>query len=35
MSRKDKFHKAVKHSLQKEGWLITHDPFTISTMFKP
>ncbi len=29
MSRKDQFHKAVKHALEKEGWLITHDPFTI------
>ena len=29
MSRKDKFHDAVKHALEKDGWLITHDPFTI------
>lgn len=29
MSRKDKFHQVVKRSLEKEGWLITHDPFTI------
>ena len=29
MSRKDKFHETVKHALEKEGWLITHDPFTI------
>jgi len=29
MSRKDQFHEAVKHALEKEGWLITHDPFTI------
>jgi hypothetical protein len=29
MSRKDQFHKAVKHALEKEGWSITHDPFTI------
>lgn len=29
MSRKDQFHQAVKRALEKEGWLITHDPFTI------
>lgn len=29
MSRKDQFHEAVKRGLEKEGWLITHDPFTI------
>ncbi|WP_019502403.1 element excision factor XisH family protein [Pseudanabaena sp. PCC 6802] len=29
MSRKDRFHEAVKHALEKDGWLITHDPFTI------
>ena len=29
MSRKDKFHDAVKHALEKDGWLITHDPFTV------
>jgi len=29
MSRKDQFHEAVKHGLSKEGWTITHDPFTI------
>jgi XisH protein len=29
MSRKDQFHEAVKHALQKDGWIITHDPFTI------
>ncbi|MEM8642012.1 MAG: XisH family protein [Cyanobacteria bacterium P01_G01_bin.54] len=29
MSRKDLFHDAVKSALKKEGWLITHDPFTI------
>lgn len=26
MSAKDKFHEAVKNALQKEQWLITHDP---------
>lgn len=29
MSRKDQFHEVVKHAVTKEGWLITHDPFTI------
>jgi hypothetical protein len=29
MSRKDQFHEAVKRALEKENWLITHDPFTI------
>lgn len=29
MSRRDKFHKAVKHGLQKDGWTITDDPLTI------
>ena len=29
MSRKDQFHEVVKRSLEKEGWLIPHDPFTI------
>lgn len=29
MSAKDKFHDAVKHALEKEGWQITHDPLRI------
>jgi XisH protein len=29
MSRKDQFHQAVKNAIEKDGWLITHDPFTI------
>lgn len=29
MSRKDKFHEAVRRALEKENWLITHDPFII------
>lgn len=29
MSRKDRFHQAVRYALEKENWLITHDPFTI------
>lgn len=27
---KDAFHDAVKSALQKEGWEITHDPYTIN-----
>jgi hypothetical protein len=30
MSAKDLFHCAVKHALEKEGWLITHDPFPLT-----
>ena len=26
---KDKIHKAVKEALEKEGWQITHDPYTL------
>jgi hypothetical protein len=29
MSRRDKFHDAVKHALEKEGWTITHDPLPL------
>jgi hypothetical protein len=29
MSAKDVFHNAVKNALQKEGWIITDDPFFI------
>ena len=29
MPRKDKFHNALKNSLIKDGWTITHDPFTM------
>jgi XisH protein len=29
VSRKDQFHDAVKHALEKDGWLITHNPFSI------
>lgn len=33
---KDIFHDAVKAALEKEGWLITHDPYTINIPeFKP
>ena len=30
MSAKDVFHEVVKKALQKDGWQITHDPFSIS-----
>ena len=30
MSAKDIFHEVVKRALQKDGWQITHDPFSIS-----
>lgn len=26
---KDKFHDAVKEALEKEGWVITHDPYSL------
>ncbi|HLP88011.1 MAG TPA: element excision factor XisH family protein [Nostocaceae cyanobacterium] len=29
MSAKDKFHEVVKKALQKDGWLITHDPYPL------
>lgn len=29
MSARDKFHNAVKQGLEKEGWIITHDPLRI------
>lgn len=29
MSAKDTFHKIVKTALQKDGWLITHDPYPL------
>jgi hypothetical protein len=25
----DRFHQAVRHALEKEGWTITHDPLTL------
>ena len=27
---KDVFHDAVKKALQKEGWTVTHDPYSIN-----
>ncbi len=29
MAAKDKFHEAVKHGLQKDGWTITADPLEL------
>ncbi len=29
MSAKDRFHDVVKTALQKEGWIITQEPFTL------
>jgi hypothetical protein len=29
MSRKDLFHQVFKQALEKDGWIITHDPFII------
>ncbi|MBN3905992.1 MAG: XisH family protein [Nostoc sp. NMS1] len=29
MPAKDAFHAVVKTALEKEGWLITHDPYTL------
>lgn len=29
MSARDLVHNAVKSALQKDGWIITHDPFSI------
>ncbi|MDA0242250.1 MAG: element excision factor XisH family protein [Chloroflexi bacterium] len=29
---KDVFHESVKIALQKEGWLITHDPLPLTSM---
>jgi hypothetical protein len=29
MPAKDRFHDSVKVALQKDGWIITHDPLTL------
>jgi hypothetical protein len=29
MPAKDRFHQAVRHALEKEGWIVTHDPLHI------
>ncbi len=33
MSARDKFHELVKTALEKEGWVITHDPYHIDLGF--
>jgi hypothetical protein len=33
MSARDKFHGLVKTDLENEGWIITHDPYTIDLGF--
>jgi hypothetical protein len=30
MPAKDRYHEAVKHALEKDGWAITHDPYTLT-----
>ena len=30
MSRRDRFHQAVRQALEKEGWTITHDPLPLT-----
>lgn len=29
MAAKDVFHNAVKHALDRDGWIITHDPLVL------
>jgi hypothetical protein len=29
MPRKDAFHEVVKNALVKDGWTVTHDPYTV------
>ena len=29
MAARDLFHDSVKHALEREGWIITHDPFSL------
>ena len=31
MSARDLFHDIVKNALQKDGWIITHDPYPLPT----
>ncbi|MEH1941987.1 MAG: XisH family protein [Nostoc sp.] len=33
MSARDRFHELVRTALEKEGWLITHDPYHIDLGF--
>ena len=29
MPQKDSYHDSVRKALEKDGWTVTHDPFTI------
>lgn len=29
MAKRDKFHDAVRHGLEADGWTITHDPLVV------
>lgn len=33
MPARDAFHNAVRHALEKDGWIITHDPLSIRAEF--
>lgn len=30
MARKDLYHETVRHALEKDGWIITHDPLDLT-----
>lgn len=30
MAQRDRYHRAVKNALVKDGWRITHDPYTVT-----
>ncbi|MDZ7898015.1 MAG: XisH family protein [Arcicella sp.] len=30
MARKDLYHEVVRHALEKDGWIITHDPLDLT-----
>ncbi len=30
MPARDTFHDSVRHALVKDGWTITHDPYTLT-----
>ncbi len=32
MPAKDKFHQTVRNALEKDGWIVTNDPYTIPVM---
>lgn len=35
MPRRDTFHIPVRHALEKDGWIITHDPYTMQYLRDP